>query len=74
MRSLCYTLVDLVVVSPKRNVAGSIPVGDATNNAESLDFSRFSAFFIYGLLSLLKKDFFYFEYFVFDYLLRLLRK
>ena len=59
---------------PKRNVAGSIPVGDATNNAESLDFSRFSAFFIYGFLSLLKKDFFYFQYFVFDYLLRLLRK
>ena len=24
--------------SSKRNVAGSIPVGDATNNAESLDF------------------------------------
>lgn len=41
---------------PKRNVAGSIPVGDATNNAESLDFSRFSAFFIYGFLSLLKRN------------------
>ena len=30
---------------PKRNVAGSIPVGDATNSAESLDFTGFSAFF-----------------------------
>ena len=42
---------------PKRNVAGSIPVWDARNNAESLDFYWFSAFFIYDSLSLLKKDF-----------------
>lgn len=36
---------------PKRNVAGSTPVWDATNNAESLDFSRFSAFLILAFLS-----------------------
>ena len=36
---------------PKRNVAGSIPVWDATNNVESLDFSRFSAFLILAFLS-----------------------
>lgn len=38
-------------VTPKRNVAGSTPVWDATNNAESLDFSRFSAFLILAFLS-----------------------
>ena len=59
---------------PKRNVAGSIPVGDATNNAESLDFSRFSAFFIYDSLSLLKMDFSFFQCLRFDYLLRLMGK
>ena len=30
--------------TPKRNAPGSNPGRDATNNAESLDFSRFSAF------------------------------
>ena len=32
---------------PKRNAAGSIPVGDATNSAESLDFTGLSAFFLF---------------------------
>ena len=36
--------------SPKRNVAGSIPVWDAgKQDAESLDLSRFSASFVFGL-------------------------
>ena len=30
---------------PKRNAAGSIPVWDATNSAESLIFKGFSVFF-----------------------------
>ena len=30
---------------PKRNAPGSSPGEDATNNAESLDFTRFSALF-----------------------------
>ena len=33
--------------TPKRKAAGSNPVRDAKNSAESLDLSRFSAFLIY---------------------------
>ncbi len=36
--------------SPKRNVAGSTPVWDATNSAESLILQGFQRFFIYGFL------------------------
>lgn len=38
---------------PKRNAPGSNPGRDATNNAESLDFSRFSAFLIFRHHSIL---------------------
>ena len=36
LRSLCYTLVDLVVVSPKRGVRGSNPPGDGKYKRELL--------------------------------------
>ena len=39
--------------APKRNAPGSNPGRDATNNAESLDFSRFSAFLIFRHHSIL---------------------
>ena len=35
---------------PKRNAPGSSPGEDATNNAESLDLSRFSAFLFSDIL------------------------
>ena len=43
---------------PKRNAPGSNPGRDATNNAESLDFSRFSAFLIFRLHSIFTFPFF----------------
>ena len=42
---------------PKRNAPGSNPGRDATNNAESLDFSRFSAFLIFQHHSILTFSF-----------------
>ena len=44
---------------PKRNVAGSIPVWDATNSAESLIFQGFQRFLIYGFLSSLNTNCFH---------------
>ena len=42
--------------SPKRNVAGSIPVWDATNSAESLILQGFQRSLIYGFLSLMNMN------------------
>ena len=40
---LCFTSRCRIGATPKRNAPGSNPGRDATKNAESLDFSRFSA-------------------------------
>lgn len=60
--------------SPKRNVAGSIPVWDATNSAESLILQGFQRFLIYGFLSLMNMNYFQSVIFLFDIILSLLRK
>lgn len=58
---------------PKRNVAGSTPVWDATNSAESLILQGFQRFLIYGFLFTLNTICFQSIIF-YSIFLRLLRK
>lgn len=48
--SYIRTVYHMVSHTPKRNAPGSSPGEDATNNAESLDLSRFSAFLFPAIL------------------------
>lgn len=60
--------------TPKRNVAGSTPVWDATNSAESLILQGFQRFFDLWLSISAEYELFSISHFLFDIILRLLRK